>query len=162
MKGLHEFLVPYTISQIVAIAILIIAFKSTKWARIIFAAVFFLAFCMNMYLGIFAPDTYLDYAKFAIPFYRDFINGWFSRYNHIIVPAIACGQLLIAIGMLLKDWWVKWACIGSVIFLISISPLMVASAFPFSIIVSAAAMVILKNDNRNFGWLKKNIQPQPS
>jgi hypothetical protein len=136
----------------------ITAAKSTRWARILFAALFFWACCMNMYLGIFAPDTYLDYAKFALPFYRDFINGWFSHYNHIIIPAIATGQLLIAIGMLLKGWWVKWACIGSIIFLMSISPLMVASAFPFSLIVSGAALLILKNDNRVFVWLKKNAR----
>ncbi len=113
-----------------------------------------------MYLGITDPDSYLDNAKFALPFYRDFIYGWFSHYNHIIIPAIACGQLLIAIGMLLKGWWVKWACIGSVIFLISISPLMVASAFPFSIIVSAAAFIILKKDERNYVWQKKNSSEQ--
>lgn len=154
MKGLDEFLVPYTISQIVAIAILITAVKSTKWARALFAALFLWASCTNMYLGIAAPDTYLDYAKFALPFYRDFINGWFSHYNQIIIPIIATGQLLIAVGMLLKGWWVKWACIGSIIFLLSISPLMVASAFPFSLIVSAAALLILKKDNLNPWWGK--------
>jgi hypothetical protein len=162
MKGLDEFIVSYSISQIVAIAMLITAVKSTRWARILFAVLFFWACCMNTYLGIFAPDTYLDYAKFTLPFYRDFINGWFSHYNHIMIPAIAFGQLLIAIGMLLKDWWVKWACIGCVIFLLSISPLMVASAFPFSLIVSAAAIIILKKDTRNFVWLKKNTQMETS
>lgn len=162
MKGLDEFLVPYILSQMVAIAMLITTIKSTKWARILFAVLFFWAFCINMYLGITNPDSYLGNAKFALPFYRDFINGWFSRYTHIIIPAIACGQLLIAMGMLLKGWWVKWACIGSIIFLLSISPLMVASAFPFSLIVSASALLILKNDNRNFMWLKKNAGMEPS
>lgn len=156
MKGLDEFLVPYTISQIVAVAILVTSAKSTRWARVLFAALFFWAFCINIYLGITDPNSYLGNAKFALPFYRDFINGWFSHYNHIIIPAIACGQLLIAIGMLLKGWWVKWACTGAIVFLMSISPLMVASAFPFSLIVSAAAFIILKNDKRGFIWLKKN------
>lgn len=155
MKGLEEFLVPYTISQIAAIAILITAIKSTRWARILFAALFLWASCTNMYLGISSPDTYLDYAEFALPFYRDFINGWFSYHNQTIIPIIATGQLLIAAGMVLNGWWVKWACIGSIIFLISISPLMVASAFPFSLIVSAAALLILKNDHRDFLWQKK-------
>lgn len=156
MKGLEQFIVPYTISQIAAIAILIIALKSTRWARIVFAALFFWAFCINMYLGITNPDSYLDNAKFALPLYRDFIKGWFSHYNHIIIPAIACGQLLIAIGMLLKNWWVKWACFGAIIFLLSISPLMVASAFPFSLITSAAAFIILEKDSFNYVWPKKN------
>ncbi len=152
MKGLEQFIVPYAISQIAAIAILITSLKSTRWARIAFAALFFWAFCINMYLGITNPDSYLDNAKFALPLYRDFINGWFSHYNHIIIPAIACGQLLIAIGMLLKEWWVKLACIGAIIFLLSISPLMVASAFPFSLITSAAAFIILQRDGFNYVW----------
>jgi len=156
MKGFDEFILPYTISQIVAIAMLITAVKSTRWARVLFTLLFLWASCTNMYLGISAPDTYLDYAKFALPFYRDFINGWFSHYNHIIIPLIACGQLLIAVGMLLKGWWVKWACIGSIIFLLGISPLMVASAFPFSLIVSSAALLILKNDNLDLWWRKEH------
>lgn len=156
MKGIGEFLVPYIISQIVAIAILITSVKSTRWARILFSVLFFWAFGINMYLGITNPDSYLNNARFALPIYRDFINGWFSHYNHIVIPVIACGQLLIAIGMLLNNWWIKWACIGSIIFLLSISPLMVASAFPFSFVVSAAALVILKRDERNFVWYKDN------
>jgi len=38
----------------------------------------------------------------------------------IIIPLIAVGQLCIAVGMLLKGIWVKLACIGSIIFLLSI------------------------------------------
>lgn len=157
MKGLNEFLFPYIISQIVAILILFTSIKKTRWARVLFAVLFLWAFFINMYLGFTNPDSYLDNARFAIPPYRNFINGWFSHYNHIIIPVIAFGQLLIAVGMLLKGWWVKWACIGSVIFLISIAPLMVASAFPFSLVVSAAALLILKKDERNFIWGRKNI-----
>jgi hypothetical protein len=154
MKGLDEFLVPYIISQIAAIAILLTSLYSTRWARILLALLFAWASGTNMYLGITEPGIYLDYAKFALPFYRDFINGWFSHNTGAIIPAIAFGQLLIAIGMLLKGWWVKWACFGTVLFLLGIAPLMVASAFPFSLIASAAALVILKKDCRNYVWLK--------
>lgn len=157
MKGLDEFLLPYIISQIVAIVMLFVAVKSTRWGRILFAALFLWAACINMYLGITNPKSYLGNAAFALPFYRDFINGWFSHYNHIMIPVIAVGQLLIAAGMLLKGWWVKWACIGVILFLLSIAPLMVASAFPFSLIVSAAAVIILRKDNRNYVWLKRSI-----
>jgi len=156
MKGLTEFIVPYTISQIAAIIILITAIRNTRLARTLFALLFFWAFCINMYLGITNPNRYLDNAKFALPIYRDFINGWFSHYNHILIPAIATGQLLIAVGITLNNWWVKWACIGSIIFLFSIAPLMVAAAFPFSLIVSYAAFLILKKDNHKYLWLKKN------
>ena len=108
--------------------------------------------CYNMYIGFIRPDEYLGFADMAIPLYRDFINGWFSNFNYILIPLIATGQLAIAVGMVLNDNWVRLACMGSIIFLLSIAPLMVGSAFPFSITVSAAALLILRNDDMNLLW----------
>ena len=108
-----------------------------------------------MYIGITKPDTYQLYADLAISVYRDFINGWLSHYNHIVIPLIAVGQFLIALGMLLKGWWVKAACIGAIIFLLSIAPLMVGAAFPFSLTVSIAAWLILLNDDKSYIWKKE-------
>ena len=155
MSDLDGFLVPYLISQLASIIILIVAWKKTKWARILFALLFFWAAGTNMYIGITRPDTYQEYADLAIPVYRDFINGWFSRYSYILIPLIAVGQFLIASGMLLKGWWVNTACIGTIIFLLCIAPLMVGAAFPFSLTVSIAAWLILLNDDKNYAWKKQ-------
>ena len=155
MNELNEYLVPYTISQVVSIVFLIVAWKKTRWARGLFSALFLWASATNMYMGLTNPDSYLGNARFAIPLYQDFINGWFSHYNHIIIPLIAVGQFFISIGMLLHGWWVKLACIGSIIFLLSIAPLMVGAAFPFSITVSIASWVIFLNDDRNYIWKKQ-------
>ena len=155
MDGLQEYFVPYLISQAASLIILIAAWKRTRWARWLFSALFLWASATNMYIGLTDPDSYLDNARFAIPLYQDFINGWFSHYNHIIIPLIAVGQFFIAIGMLLHNWWVKLACIGSIIFLLGISPLMVGSAFPFSITVSIAAVLILTDDDKNYIWKKQ-------
>ena len=155
MSNLDEFLIPYIISQVASIIILIVAWKKTKWARVLFALLFFWAAGTNMYIGITKPDTYQLYADLAIPAYRDFINGWFSHYNYIVIPLIAVGQFLIASGMLLKGSWVKTACVGAIIFLLSIAPLMVGAAFPFSITVSIAAWLILLNDDKNYIWKKQ-------
>lgn len=154
MKGLDEYLLPYLLSQVASILILLVSLWRTKWGRLLLSALFLWASVTNLYIGLRSPDSYLDNARLAIPLYRDFINGWFSHYHHIIIPMIGAGQLLIGIGMLLKDWWVKWACIGSIIFLISIAPLMVGSAFPFSITVSIAAFWILKKDDRKYIFRK--------
>jgi hypothetical protein len=154
MNGFDEYIIPYLISQVVSIIILIAAWKRTRWARWLFSVLFFWAFATNMYIGVTNPDSYLDNARFAIPLYQDFINGWFSHYNDIIIPLIAIGQLFIAIGMLLRGWWVKLSCIGSIIFLLSIAPLMVGAAFPFSITVSLAAWLIFLNDDKNYIWKK--------
>ncbi len=100
------------------------------------------------------PKVYLDYADTALAFYRDFINGWFSAHIQIMVPLIATGQLLMAIGMFLKGWWVNAACIGAVIFLLAIAPLMAGSGFPFSIVVSLAAWLVFKHDAKDYLWRK--------
>jgi hypothetical protein len=111
-----------------------------------------------MYIGLMKPAAYLGFSELAIPLYRDFIKGWFSRYNHIVIPLIAIGQLLISIGMLLKGRLVIMACVGVILFLLSISPLMVGSAFPFSIPVSIAALLILRNKEFNYIWMKNNTK----
>lgn len=155
MYELNEYLVPYTISQIVSIVFLIVAWKRTRWGRWLFSVLFLWASATNMYTGLTSPDSYLDNARFAIPLYQDFINGWFSHYNHIIIPLIAVGQFFISIGMLLHGWWVKLACIGSIVFLLSIAPLMVGAAFPFSLTVSIAAWLIFLNDDKNYIWKRQ-------
>jgi hypothetical protein len=155
MNGLEEHIIPYLISQFAGLVILGVAAGSTRWARWLFAMLFAWASATNLYLGFSNPDTYLEYADMAIPLYRDFINGWFSHYNHIIIPLIAIGQLLIGIGMLLKTIWVKLACAGSILFLLAIAPLLVGAAFPFSITVSVAAFLIYRNDDKNYAWKRE-------
>src|SRR6187399_816818 len=155
MDGLQEYFVPYLISQAASLIILIAAWKRTRWARWLFSVLFLWASGINMYTGLTDPDSYLDNARFAIPLYQDFINGWFSHYHHIIIPLIAIGQFFIAIGMLLHGWWVNLACTGSIFFLLSISPLMVGSAFPFSITVSIAGFLILINDDKGYIWKRQ-------
>ena len=155
MNGLDDYMIPYTISQIVSIVMLIVAWKNTRWARWLFAFLFFWASVTNMYFGVTNPNVYQEYADMAIPLYRDFINGWFSHYNYIVIPLIAIGQFCIAVAMLLNNNWVMLACIGSIIFLLSIAPLLVGSAFPFSITVSIAAFLIYKNDDKNYAWKRR-------
>lgn len=157
MKGLDQYLIPYIISQVASLIILIAAWKNTRIARILFALLFVWAAAVNMYTGITDPDVYLEYSDMALPFYRDFINGWFNRYDQVIIPLIATGQLLIGIGMLLKGRLLQWACVGAILFLLSIAPLMTGSAFPFSITVSIAAFMIMKKDGLNYVWKKGAI-----
>jgi hypothetical protein len=152
MNNINQYLVPYLISQVVAIIFLMIVYKNTRITRLLFSVIFIGASITNFSAGFSNPDVYLEYSKMALPFYRDFINGWFSQYNHIMVPLIAAGQMLIGIGMLLKGLWVRLACYGAIIFLLGITPLMVGSAFPFPLLVSWAAWVVLKRDRKDFLW----------
>lgn len=157
INQVEAFWQPYLISQIASVIILLVSFWHTRIARGIFSLLFLWASLTNLYTIFTSPDSYLEYANLAIPLYRDFIEGWFSHNHQIIVPLIACGQFIIGLGMLLKNPWLKWACVGAIIFLLSIAPLMVGSAFPFSITVSIAAWLVLRNDKGNFLW--KSVKP---
>ncbi len=155
INDIEQYWQPYLVSQVASVVILLFAWKNTGIARALFALLFFWASITNTYTIFSNPDAYLAYAELAIPMYRDFINGWFSQHQRVIIPLIAAGQLLIATGMILKGWWVKWACIGAIVFLLSIAPLLTGAGFPFSITVSIAAGFILKNDGRNYLWKRK-------
>lgn len=152
MNGLDPNLTPYLIAQAVAVGFLVTAWKSTRLARLLFVLLFVWASATNLYLGLTQPAIYGEYAAFAVPVYRDFITGWFSRYSYLMVPTIAIGQLLIGVGMLLRGGWVRLACVGAIVFLLSIAPLLVGSGFPFSLIVSWAVWLVLTNDHKDYLW----------
>ncbi|MGE5520086.1 MAG: hypothetical protein ACM3VS_09195 [Candidatus Dadabacteria bacterium] len=162
MIEFEKYLVPYLVSQVAAVIIIMIAYKNTRIGRALFALMFLWASITNFSIGFTNPDVYLEYSKMSIHLYRDFINGWFHQYNNIIIPLIAFGQLLIAIGMTLKGKWVNWACAGAIIFLMGIAPLGVGSAFPFSLIVSVAAMIIWRRDKKDWLWKKTTLFKTPS
>ena len=155
MHGLQEYIIPYTISQVISLIILLLSWKKPNWARISLSVVFLYAGIYNLILGFNKPDEYLGFADLALPFYRDFILGWFSHNNHIMIPLVAIGQLTAGIGILLRTTLVKIACIGMIAFLLGIAPLMVGSAFPFSITVSLGVILILRRGKMNYIW-KKN------
>ena len=154
MELLKEYLIQWTISNSVAILFLVVAIWKQKPARLLFALLFSWACWINYTTAHNTPEVYLEYALLTpFDFLRDFINGWFKEHTTIMVTLISFGQGLIAIGMLLKDWWVRIACIGAIVFLLSIATLGIGSAFPFSIIASVALYFILKKDNLNYLWI---------
>jgi hypothetical protein len=152
-------LTAYAISNITGLLFLLIANKWPRITRILFALLFAWASWVNYTGSHQHPEVYMNYSERALPIYRNFINGWFKEHITIMVSSIAIGQLLIAIGMVLKGNWVTLACIGAIIFLLAIAPLGLYSAFPFSLTVSAAAYLILRKDDKNYIWMnthKKN------
>lgn len=154
MKGLENsiYLILYIISNIVGILLLLIALKNPKLARLMFFLLFGWACWTNYTTVRNSPGVYLEYAAMSLDFYADFINGWFKNNITTIVTLISLGQGLIALGMILKGWWVRIACFGAIVFLICIAPLGVGAAFPFSITASLAAITILRKDNLNYLW----------
>ncbi len=154
MEKLQEYIVPYTISQVAALLILLASWKLPRLGRLLFALLFGWASWMNSTIALNTPEAYLEYAGMAIPLYSKFITGWFSEHITPLILLVASGQLMISIGMLLKGVWVKLACAGAILFLIAIAPLGVGSAFPFSIFTSLGAYLIYKKGPHNYLWIR--------
>ena len=159
MEHLKEYLLPYAISNIAAILILLASCKSIRLGRLLFVLLFGWAAWMNSTTALHNPEKYLEYAEMSIPLYRHIILGWFSQHITGIIVCIAICQLMIAVGMLLKNRWVKIACIGAIAFLLGIAPLGVGSGFPFSIFVSIAAFLIYRKSSHNYLWKKDASLP---
>jgi len=155
VEHLKEYLLPYAISNVAAIFILLATWKSMRLGRLFFVLLFGWAAWTNSATSLNTPEKYLEYADMSLPLYQNIIRGWFSYHITGIIVCIAFGQLLIALGMLLKDAWVKIACIGAIVFLLAIAPLGVGSGFPFSIFVSMAAFLIYRKPPHDYLWKKK-------
>ena len=159
MELLLEYLPQWIGSNVIAILILVAAIKKPKLARVLFVLLFAWACCINYTTVHNSPEAYLEYARLT-PFdlMRNFINGWFTAHVTWMIMLISFGQGLIAIGMLLKGWFVRIAGIGAIIFLLAITPLGVGSGFPCSVIVAIAVYIILKKDNLDYLWNFKNTK----
>jgi len=161
MEALKEWFIPYIISNIVFGLTIIGAIKKPMWTRIFLAAFFLWASYFNSTSAIRTPEIYLTYAKLdALPVYRDFINGFFSRYITPFVFTIAVGQFMIFIGLFLNNKQTKLACIGGIIFGLAIAPLGVGSAFPATVSMAIAFYILLKKYNHDFIWKLRQYQQQ--
>lgn len=145
---LQEYFIPYLISNLIAILILLVAWKAPRWARWSIVLIFIWASAVNAYTANTTPEVYLEYAPMAIPIYRSFINGWFAAHVQMMVTLIAIGQLTIALLLSLKGFWFNLGILGASIFLLAIAPLGVGSGFPFSLIMVAALFLLYKYYNR--------------
>jgi len=152
MKGLENqvYMIAYIISNAFALMLLFFSWKHPKLSRVIFSLLFGWASWANWTTVLNSPEDYLNYSSFAlIPFYKDFINGWFSQHVQVVVGIIATSQALIAVSLLLKERTYKIAVVGGTIFLLAIMPLGVGSAFPCTLIL-AIALIMLHKDYRDF------------
>lgn len=138
MTYLQAYLVPYLISNIIALFLLWLSWKAPRWARWSFVLIFIWAGSVNTYTSLTTPDVYLEYAQMAIPLYRSFILGWFVDHVQFMVLPIATGQFLIALFLALGGKWLKIGVIGGIIFLFAIMPLGVGSGFPCTLILAIA------------------------
>ena len=156
MKGLENqtYLIGYIISNVVAILMLLAAWKWHRTGRLLFFLLFGWACWINWKTVTQTPWVYLDYADLAFSnWYKHFIRGWFSQHTKLLVGFIATCQGFIAMAMLGRGWIFRAGIIGGIIFLLAILPLGVGAGFPATLIM-AAGMYALLRGNPDYLWRK--------
>jgi hypothetical protein len=139
----REYLVMYLGANLIALAILTLAFWRPRIARWVWVAIFLWAAAVNTMTAAKEPWMYLAYAGLTpSDLYRDFINGWFSRHIQPMVLAIAGGQLAIAILLSGSSRARLMGVAGASVFLLAIAPLGAGSGFPFSLFAVASLIVM--------------------
>lgn len=133
--------VPYFISNAIAVITLGLAVWRPSIARWVIFAIFAYACVFNGQLALTHPEQYQGFAELAIvPLYREIIVGPFREHAREFLFIIAIGQGITALALAVRPLlWV--GAVGATVFLMCIAPLGVGSAFPFSVWVSLAAIV---------------------
>lgn len=144
-----EYVVPFVVSNAVAIGLLVAAVFWPKVARVLFVVIFLGAGLFNGFTALTEPEAYLTYADFAVlPIYRNFINGLFSQITVPFILAMAAGQLAVSALLAGKGLLLLLGVVGGIVFFVAIAPLGVGSAFPFSVFTIIALVVMYRKLNR--------------
>jgi len=139
----HEYVVPYLISNAVAITILALAFQWPRVVKWVWVTIFLWAAAANTLTVLSDPRVYLVYGALTpSDTYRDFIQGWFSRHIQQMVLSIAVGQVALAMLLARADRTRRLGVAGAVVFLLAIAPLGIGSAFPFSLTAVGSLLVM--------------------
>lgn len=134
----------YIISNIVAVLIVISAIIWPTVARVLLSTTFIAACAVNLFTAITQPSAYLQYGELTTnEFYRSIILGPFSRNVQLYVCIIAACQLLIGVFVAYKGKLMNIAMIGGILFLVAISPLGYGAAFPSTLIMALAFIVLM-------------------
>lgn len=141
------YFVPLIVSNLFALVLLIVAVFWPRLVRWSFAILFFAASLVNATLAIRQPELYVEsYGSTALlGIYRDFINGIFSTNATPILLAIALGQLLVAVFLTRDGTLFRLGVVGACLFLVAIAPLGLGSAFPSTLIMVAAVLMMAYN-----------------
>ena len=151
-----EFLLPYVLSNIIGLVLIVAAILWPKVARGAYVVMFGAAAIINGIMAINNPEMYVKwFGGFALlGFYRDFIQGFFSQHTREVLLAIAFGQLLVAISLTRRGFPFLLGVTGGAIFLIALAPLGVGSALPATLAYSVGLVVLyrrlLRGDHRPY------------
>ncbi len=149
----HIVWIAYSLSNLVGLVILWACWKKPAWGRSLFFLLFAWAAWFNATTVLKTPEIYTGYAQYTFSEgYRAFINGFFAQHTAPVVLAIAAGQAGVALGMLGTRRLFRLGAIGGMIFLLSIAPLGVGSAFPCTVVMAAAMWLLYREGSSRWLW----------
>jgi hypothetical protein len=127
------------------------SWKKPAAARVLYLLLFIWASWTNGKGSLYTNQFYLDYADFTfVPFYKDFILGFFKHHITPFIFTIAVCQFFIGISMLLKGKVFKAGCWGGIVFLVSISPLGIGSTFPATLVMAVGFYLLVRKNNNHY------------
>lgn len=154
-----EYILPYVITNLVAIGLLIVSIKWFETGKYLFGLIFLAASVFNIITAFKSPESYLQYGETAkLFFYRNFINTEFKAKIVLYVLIIAGFQLFFAFCLFSGIYIEKYGFIGGIIFLLLIAPLGIGSAFPSTIIMALALYIIYFKTTKR---IKNKIRSRP-
>ena len=139
----HGFTLPYFALIAVCLGVVWLSIKRHRLTRLLFILIFLLAGLINIFIAFSRPEIYQYYGGMAIvDFYREFIYGYFKQYTIQIVSVIGLGQIVIAVLLSTSGLLLKLGSIGGVIFFIAMAPLGFGSAFPATLLLALALVLM--------------------
>lgn len=138
-------IIAYLVSNLAGSVLWWTSHHRPKIGRFMYSLLFLWAGQFNLRSCRSDPDVYKGYAELAvIPFYKAFIEGWFSDHVTLMVSLIGVGQLLIGLALLIGMLPARLGAWGGIVFLVAIAPLGMGSAFPATILMAMGCYSIAK------------------
>jgi hypothetical protein len=155
MKGLDHapYLQLYIIANVLAVLLIVAAWKRPSWARWGLILLFGWASYTNAITSYRDPRVYLEDADLTFfPVYRTIILGVFSEHIALYVGLVALSQALIPLGLLLGGMIARIAGWGAIAFLLAIAPFGVGSGFPSTVLYAMAIFLLLRTGLAQRAW----------
>ena len=141
---------PIIVSMIVALAMAVLCLAKPNAGRI-FLGFFYLAMAgINVILALSSPQSYIEMGENSlIPLYRELFLQVVALNPALFVLPIAAFQIAMGLLILGKQRYVKVGLIGTIIFMIAITPLGIIQ-LPWLGMVLVQAFLLTKEFDKTF------------
>ena len=138
------FSLTYLVANMVSLVVLIAAISRPVTARAMLSLIFIGAGLFNAVMGIREPALFMAYgAMTPLRVYEQFIYGAFRNNVTAIVLSISICQLIAGIFIAAGRSLMIAGLTAAITFLVAIAPLGAGSAFPSTLLLATAAMILL-------------------